>query len=100
MLKIRLAALALLIVGAGIGWFVYSSEQVSVPADLSAEASAQAGVRFPFRYGLDLAGGTHLVYSADTGSVVEGDIDAAMNGNICRCATYAGIRDVIKPPPP
>ncbi|HEY4473921.1 MAG TPA: protein translocase subunit SecD [Candidatus Paceibacterota bacterium] len=86
MLKIRLAALALLIVGAGIGWFVYSSEQVSVPADLSAEASAQAGVRFPFRYGLDLAGGTHLVYSADTGSVVEGDIDAAMNA----------LRDVIE----
>jgi len=72
MLKVRLAALALLIAGAGIGWFVYSSQA--------------EGARFPFRYGLDLAGGTHLVYSADTGSVVEGDIGAAMNA----------LRDVIE----
>src|SRR3989338_626870 len=72
MIKIRLAALALLLVGAGIGWFVYSSQAENA--------------RFPFRYGLDLAGGSHLVYSADTGSVVEGDIPAAMNA----------LRDVIE----
>jgi isoquinoline 1-oxidoreductase alpha subunit len=26
----------------------------------------------------------------------DADIDAAMNGNICRCATYARIRDAVK----
>ena len=34
--------------------------------------------RFPFRFGLDLVGGTELVYRADT-SKVEGDITDAMN---------------------
>ncbi len=72
MLFTRLSAVALLFVGAGIGWFVYGSQ--------NEEAS------FPFRYGLDLAGGTHLLYSADTSSVVAGDIDAAM----------ASLRDVIE----
>jgi len=72
MLKVRLTALILLILGAGIGWFVYSSNTDTA--------------RFPFRYGLDLAGGTHLVYQADITKVVSGDIDSAMGA----------LRDVIE----
>src|SRR5258708_33846912 len=29
----------------------------------------------------------------------DGDIDAAMSGNTCRCGTYLRIRDGLKPPP-
>ena len=65
MLKVRIGALLLLIVGAGIGWFVYGN--------------TASDARFPFQYGLDLAGGTHLVYSADTSAVVDGDVSEAMN---------------------
>jgi protein-export membrane protein SecD len=64
MLKTRLVALALLIAGAAMGWFIYTSEAQGKP--------------FPFKYGLDLAGGTHLVYSADTSKVAAGDVADAM----------------------
>jgi isoquinoline 1-oxidoreductase alpha subunit len=33
---------------------------------------------------------------ADTPHPDDADIDAAMAGNICRCGTYARIREVIK----
>lgn len=34
--------------------------------------------RFPFRFGLDLVGGTELIYRADVSGIAEGDIPAAM----------------------
>ncbi|MDO8462965.1 MAG: protein translocase subunit SecD [bacterium] len=40
----------------------------------------------PFRLGLDLKGGTHLVYEADTSALVDTDVASAM----------AGVRDVIE----
>ena|SRR3989344_4793781 len=61
----RITAVVILLVGLAVGWFVYSSEG--------------AGARFPFRFGLDLAGGSHLVYQADTSSVPGGDVKDAMN---------------------
>ncbi len=64
MWKVRIVAVVLLLIGAGIGWFVMSSEH--------------APSKFPFRYGLDLAGGSHLLYRADTSKVVSGDVDSAM----------------------
>lgn len=66
MLKIRIIALILLILGGGLGYFVYSSEN-------NPEA------RFPFHYGLDLDGGTHLTYRADTSQVLESEIPDAMD---------------------
>lgn len=48
-----------------MGWFVYASE---------GEDS-----RFPFRLGLDLAGGSHLVYTADVSEVEPREIDEAMS---------------------
>lgn len=64
MLKYRLSALAILTIGALLGWYLYSS-QVS-------------GSR-PFRLGLDLSGGTQLLYKADTSAIPQGDIDQSMD---------------------
>lgn len=68
----RLTAVFLLILGAGVGYFIYASE---APGD-----------RFNFKYGLDLAGGTHLVYHADTTDVEAQNVSDAMNS----------LRDVIE----
>lgn len=72
MIKVRLIAVALLLIGAGVGWFVFNSEH--------------APLKFPFRYGLDLAGGSHLLYRADTSKVNPADVDSAM----------ASLRDVVE----
>ncbi len=64
-MKTRVFAAFLLILGGLLGWFVGTSN-----TDTS---------RFPFRLGLDLAGGSHLIYHADTTSVSEAEIEGAMN---------------------
>lgn len=63
MTSVRIWALILLIVGAGIGWFA---------------TGIWGAPNVPFKYGLDLAGGTHLLYKADT-SKVQGDPKDAMD---------------------
>jgi protein-export membrane protein SecD len=60
MLKHRARAIYLLIIAAIVGYFVYSS-------------SLPRGTK-PFRLGLDLSGGTHLVYQADVSKVSAFDI--------------------------
>jgi preprotein translocase subunit SecD len=65
-------ALVVLLAGAAIGYFCYSTELYPN--------------RFKFKLGLDLAGGTQLVYSADTSKVAEGEVGGAM----------AALRDVIE----
>jgi preprotein translocase subunit SecD len=52
-----------------LGWFLYASE-----TQKSGFAS-----KFPFKLGLDLAGGTELIYKADTSKVAQGDITDAMS---------------------
>lgn len=71
MWKIRLAALVILLIGAGIGWFVYSAQV--------------QGFR-PFKLGLDLSGGTQLVYRADLSAISGSDIADSM----------ASLRDTIE----
>ncbi len=71
MLKKRLLALLLLVIAISIGYFVYNSE---------------AKNSRPFKLGLDLNGGTHLVYKADISNVKSGDIKGAMTA----------LRDVIE----
>lgn len=72
----RVAALVILIAGAVMGFFLYASQfQGSGPL-----------ARFPFRLGLDLAGGTELVYRADTSGIAPGQVSEAM----------AALRDVIE----
>jgi protein-export membrane protein SecD len=64
MLKYRLSALAIVLIGALVGWYVYSSQIT--------------GTR-PFRLGLDLSGGTQLVYKADLSQITGGDTNESMN---------------------
>lgn len=63
MWKRRVAALLILIVGASVGWWVYSS---------------QASNSRPFKLGLDLSGGTQLVYRADLSAITESDVADSM----------------------
>lgn len=61
----RIFAVALLLIGAALGWFVYTTEVHES--------------RFPFRFGLDLAGGSHLIYQADVSQVEQGEVKGAMS---------------------
>jgi len=65
MLKHRAKAVMLLIVAAAIGYFVYASQA--------------PGSTHPFRLGLDLSGGTHLVYQADISKLASTDITDSMS---------------------
>ena len=73
MFKNRFYAIVLLLVGVGIGYFVYTSQ-------------IQKESQYPFKLGLDLSGGTHLVYEADTTKIADKDITSSMSA----------LRDVIE----
>jgi len=64
MWKYRLSALLTLVLGCLLGWYIYNSEVT--------------GSR-PFRLGLDLSGGTQLVYKADVSAIPGGDVNESMN---------------------
>jgi protein-export membrane protein SecD len=70
MIKKRIFAVLVLIVGFGLGWAVFRSEAPNPPQALS---------KYPFRLGLDLSGGTHLLYSADVSKLSSSQIDDSMN---------------------
>ncbi|MFA6446200.1 MAG: protein translocase subunit SecD [Candidatus Paceibacterota bacterium] len=72
MLKTRFIAVIILIASFGVGYFVYTSQ--------SSESSRN------FKLGLDLNGGTELVYKADVSALGSGDITSAMSA----------LRDVIE----
>ena len=65
MLKHRAKAVILLVIAAAIGYFVYISND--------------PGSSRPFRLGLDLSGGTHLVYQADISKLAAADITDSMS---------------------
>jgi len=77
----RLAALAVLLIGTGIGYFVYWSE----------------GHDFrPFKLGLDLSGGTQLVYKADLSQLPGADAAdslAALRDTIERRVNLFGVSE-------
>ena len=73
MWRIRLIALALLVAGILVGSFVYSSE-------------IEPDSRFPFKFGLDLLGGTHLIYRADVSEILPEEVKGSMDA----------LRDVIE----
>ncbi len=74
-MKIRLFAAAILLLGIFAGFF-----------DIAEYAGFDGSWTRPFRLGLDLQGGTHLVYQADTSALPEGEARDAM----------ASLRDVIE----
>lgn len=66
-------AIAVLLCAGVVGYFVYTS-------------TVHEGSHFPFKFGLDLSGGSHLVYQADVSHVSPSDVPDAM----------AVLRDVIE----
>jgi protein-export membrane protein SecD len=76
MVKTRFLAIFILLAGGAVGYFVFSP--FYDPTNIFS--------RFPFRLGLDLKGGVHLVYRADPSSIESAEIGEAM----------AGLRDVIE----
>ena len=77
MIKKRIFAVLVLIVGLGIGWAVFRGEGANPPKVLA---------NHPFRLGLDLSGGTHLLYSADVSALSSNQVGDSMNA----------LRDVIE----
>lgn len=65
MFAIRYWSVMLLIAGAAVGFFVW--------------ASTGGGGRFDFKLGLDLSGGSHLVYAIDTSKVAPADLSEALS---------------------
>lgn len=72
-MKYRIIALIILVLGAGLGYFVYKSE-------VAHQTGAQTKLaKYPFKLGLDLMGGSHLVYTADTSSLTNDQVEPAMS---------------------
>jgi protein-export membrane protein SecD len=65
MFKFRYTAVLVLLAAAAIAFFVWKTNT--------------PGSRFAFKLGLDLSGGTHLVYNADTSKLPAGQIADSMN---------------------
>ncbi len=84
MWKKRLAALLILVLGLGVAYFVYRSETRFSGTDTAEKTSI--ATRFPFRLGLDLSGGSHLIYRADVSKIAAGEVNDSM----------AALRDVIE----
>ena len=72
MFKQRYFAVILVVAAVAVGYFVYSSEQ--------------PGAKFPFKLGLDLNGGSHLVYKADVSKLSPSEVGISMDA----------LRDVIE----
>ncbi|MDC1205569.1 protein translocase subunit SecD [Candidatus Pacebacteria bacterium] len=59
-------ALVIVLLGFGVGFFVYTN-------------TVNPDAKYPFKLGLDLAGGSHLVYEADTSNIAPEDVGDLMN---------------------
>ena len=91
MWKTRITALVILLLGFGIGFFVYKSEinskNLAVKNETAEKKEAPVGLaKYPFRLGLDLSGGAHLVYRADVSQIETAQIKESMSS----------LRDVIE----
>lgn len=86
MWKIRISALILVILSVIIGRFVYVTEMPVITQDPFSTTTPPvvSASKYVFKLGLDLKGGTHLVYDADTSAV--DDVEGAMSA----------LRDVIE----
>lgn len=84
MAKTRIIALVILLLGIGLGFFVYKSEVAH--RNLAEDAKATGVAKYPFKLGLDLSGGTHLVYKADVSLIDSLELKDSMDA----------LRDVIE----
>jgi preprotein translocase subunit SecD len=80
MWKKRLQAVIVLIIGLGLGFFVYKSEPVNgqAPKQPNILTSYFTKHPSPFKLGLDLSGGTHLVYDADVSALKPEQVTGSM----------------------
>lgn len=87
MSRVRILALFLILFGAGLGFAVFSSE------------SPDSSLWYrPFKLGLDLKGGTHLVYQADVTDIPPADVPDAMaslRGVIERRVNLFGVSEAL-----
>src|SRR5664279_3486764 len=83
MWKKLVLALIIIIFGTGVAFFVYKTEP-----KLNKNFANQSAFfkKFPFRLGLDLSGGSHLIYKADVSAVPSGEVTSSMDA----------LRDVIE----
>ncbi len=77
MLKRRIIAIVVLVVGLGLGYLLIRSQEPNPPHVLA---------EYPFRLGLDLSGGSHLIYQADVSQIPADEITTSMDS----------VRDVIE----
>ncbi len=84
MIKKIILSIIILLLSAGIGFFVFKSE--ANYRALAPDALPSGLAKFSFKLGLDLSGGSHLIYQADTSVVPEDQISDSM----------AALRDVIE----
>ena len=89
MWKKRILALIILVLGAGVALFVFKSEP-KLYKYIAPNSEFQSQRSFfknsPFRLGLDLSGGSHLIYKADISGVPSGEVGTSMDA----------LRDVIE----
>ncbi|HEV7424611.1 MAG TPA: protein translocase subunit SecD, partial [Candidatus Paceibacterota bacterium] len=76
-------ALIILILGTGVAFFVFKTEP---KLNKNFEAQKAFFKKFPFRLGLDLSGGSHLIYKADVSLVPAAQVADSMDA----------LRDVIE----
>lgn len=85
MIKTRIFAVVVLLLGVALGAFVYGSQKEHTLPKVSEKMTTWLH-KYPFRLGLDLSGGTHLVYRADVSKVGSGEVNSALDS----------LRDVIE----
>ncbi len=83
MRKKIILALIILIIGSSVAFFVFKTEP---KLNKNFETQKAFFQKFPFRLGLDLSGGSHLIYKADVSAVKSGEVGSSMDA----------LRDVIE----
>ncbi len=80
--KIRFTVLVILIVAIAAAFFVYplAWDKIAQKINIFSPFKIPQFVQIPFKLGLDLSGGTRLVYLADVSRVTGQDVSSAMSG--------------------
>jgi len=82
MVKTRISALIILIVAVALGYFVYSTEQITTQTTSTGTSTpplvTTSESSFKFKLGLDLKGGTELIYKADLSNLVSQSPEESM----------------------
>ena len=76
MWKRLILSIVILLLGASIAFFVFKTEP---RLNKSFETQKAFLKKFPFRLGLDLSGGSHLIYKADVSAVPAGQVGDSMD---------------------